>query len=66
MKKKRKQVKMFTILNEHKKVLMTTNGECSINKCVSAKFTIVASNSKYQEYKKQETIFISRLDSLFK
>lgn len=67
MKKHKKNNKIFTIVNEQKEIVATINSDCNIEQSVfSSKVTIVASTTNYLKYKKQEELYIQRIDSLFK
>lgn len=68
MKKYKKNNKTFTVINEQKEIVATINGDCNIKQSVvfSSKVTIVASTTNYSKYKKQEELYIRRIDSLFK
>lgn len=67
MRKEKKNSKMFTVINEQREIVATINGDCNIKRTVlSSKVTIVASTTNYTKYKKQEELYIKRIDSLFK
>ena len=67
MRKEKKNSKMFTVINEQREIVSTINGDCNIERTVlSSKVTIVASTTNYTKYKKQEELYIKRIDSLFK
>jgi len=67
MKKNKKIKKTFTVINEQKEIVATINGDCNIKQSVfSSKVTVVASTTNYSKYKKQEELYIRRIDSLFK
>jgi hypothetical protein len=66
-KSKKNSNKTFTVINEQKEIVATINGDCNIEQSVFAsKVTVVASTTNYSKYKKQEELYIRRIDSLFK
>lgn len=67
MKKENRDSKMFTVINGQGITVATINGDCNIKRTIlSSKITIVALTTNYTKYKKQEELYIKRIDSFFK